>query len=80
MCSYSALPQEVPIFCVTHHLPCQWKQVDSLLGQEFRGKKMGGSESKATVLENMIKNFKKRIQWRLQEENDTRPAPHPLGS
>ena len=26
---------------------------------ESRGKKMGGSESKATVLENMIKNFKK---------------------
>ena len=26
---------------------------------ESRGKKMGGSGSKATVLENMIKNFKK---------------------
>ena len=28
---------------------------------ESRGKKMGGSGSKATVLENMIKNFKKRF-------------------
>ena len=45
---------------------------------ESRGKKMGGSEFKATVLETMIKNLKKRIRWRLQEENDTRLAPHPL--
>ena len=28
---------------------------------ESRGKKMGGTGSKATVLENMIKNFKKRV-------------------
>ena len=32
-CSYSALPQEVPVYCVTRHLPCQWKQVDWLLGK-----------------------------------------------
>ena len=30
-CSYSALPQEVPICCVTHHLLCQWRQVNWLL-------------------------------------------------
>ena len=63
VCSYSALLQEVPICCdPSSPLPVETGRLASREGPgmwESRGKKMGGSKSKATVLENMIKNFKK---------------------
>lgn len=38
---------------------------------------MGGIESKATVLENMIKNFKRDL-WRLWDKDDAQLALHSL--